>query len=75
MTVEQILDEAMQMPTPVRAFVAETLLESLDYEESVELSDEWMAEIRSRITAMDEGHAEMIAAEQVFSLIHKKLRP
>ncbi len=73
MTVEQILHEALHMPTSIRAFVAEKLLESLDCEERVELSEGWLVKIRQRAAAIDEGHAEMSAAEQVFSSIRKRL--
>lgn len=67
MTIEQILTEALQLPTPSRAFVAERLLESLDYEEEFELSAEWLAEIRRRIAVVEAGQAQMIPAEKVFA--------
>ncbi len=74
MTVEQILNEALPTPTSTRAFVAEKLLESLDYEEQVELWEEWLTEIRQRAAEIDKGRAEMIAAEQVFSSIRERSR-
>ena len=74
MTIEQILTEAMKLPTPGRAFVAEKLLETLDHEEEVELSEEWLAEIRKRVAAIEEGQAQMIPAETVFAAIRGRLR-
>ena len=73
MTIEQILTEALQLPTPSRAFVAEQLLESLDFEENVELSAEWLAEIQRRVAAMEAGHVQMIPAEKVFASIRERL--
>ncbi len=57
----------LYLPTPSRAFVAEKLLESLDYEEDFVISDKWLAEIRRRVAAIDAGQIQMIPAEKVFS--------
>jgi len=64
----------MKLPTPSRAFVAEKLLETLDYEEDVELSEEWLAEIRRRVVTIEAGQAQMIPAEKVFAAIQGRLR-
>jgi hypothetical protein len=40
MTVEQILKEIALMPAPTRAFIAEKILEMLDFEEQINLSPE-----------------------------------
>lgn len=74
MTIEQILTEALQLPTPSRAFVAEQLLESLDFEEDVELSAEWLAEIRRRVAAIDADHVQMIPTEKAFALVRERVR-
>ena len=45
---KKILDEALQLEPTTRAYVAEILLESLDFEEDFAISEEWMQEIRRR---------------------------
>jgi len=74
MVVEQILTEAMHLPKPSRAFMAEKLLESLDYEEDFTIPDEWLEEIHRRITEIDAGRMKMIPAAQVFTSIRRSLR-
>lgn len=74
MTIEQILTEAMKWPTPSRAYVAEKLLETLDFEEDVELSEEWLAEIRRRVATIEAGQAQMLPAEKVFAAIRRRLQ-
>ena len=50
MTVEQLVSEALDMPAPIRAFVAERIIESLDVTDTPnDLSPEWKAEIERRI--------------------------
>ena len=38
---KKILEEAMHLEPSTRAFIAETLLESLDFEEDFEISQAW----------------------------------
>ena len=63
---EEIVEEVLHLSRESRAFLAEKLLESLDYEEVSAVSPEWMAEIRRRCREIDEGTAKMIPAEMVF---------
>lgn len=55
-----ILNEALQLEPAIRAFIAEALLESLDFEEDFPLSPEWMIEIRQRCAAIDNRTARLI---------------
>ena len=66
-TAEQIVAEAMELPSQMRAFVAEKLIESLDLEPDHELSPEWQEEIRRRCREMDEGRAVFHDADEVFA--------
>ena len=63
---EKTVQEALHLSRESRAFLAEKLLESLDYEEVSEVSPEWMEEIRRRCREIDDGTAKLIPAEQVF---------
>lgn len=62
---EKIIYAALQLPPDIRALIAEKLLESLDYEEPFELSQEWKAEIERRCQEIDNGTVQLIPGDQV----------
>jgi putative addiction module component (TIGR02574 family) len=71
---EKILAEALQLSTPLRALVAERLIESLDLEESGEITLEWREEIVRRCREIDEGMVELIPAETVMARAYAALK-
>jgi putative addiction module component (TIGR02574 family) len=71
---ESILKEAMELPREARALLAERLLESLDFEEPFEISEEWKQEIVRRCREIEEGTVELIPAEAVLEEAAKRLR-
>jgi len=73
MTTDKIVEEALHLPRDSRAFLAEKLLESLDYEEGFEVSAEWSDEIHRRCKGIDSGSVRAIPAEEVFDEIGKML--
>jgi len=70
---EKIIAEALELPRNVRADIAERLIESLEFEEPLELSGEWREEIRRRCREIDEGTAEFVDADKVFAQLHASL--
>lgn len=69
---QKIIEDAMQLEPESRAFVAESLLQSLDFEEDFSLSEEWKQEIRRRCQEIDSGQAALIEGEKVLSQLRKK---
>lgn len=69
---QKVLDEAMQLEPTTRAFIAETLLESLDFEENFEISAAWQEEIRRRCEEIDSGKAKLVDSEIVFAELRKR---
>ena len=69
---KKILEEAMQLEPGTRAFVAETLLESLDFEEDFEVSQAWRDEIQRRCEQIDRGEVELIDSDTVMAELRKK---
>lgn len=61
------------MPVPVRAFIAEKILEMLDVEEQINLSPEWIGLIQQRISDVDNGLVQMIGAEKALNQIWSEL--
>jgi len=71
---EKIITEALQLPTPLRALVAERLIESLDVEESGGISPEWQEEVVRRFHEIDAQMAELIPAETVLARAYSALK-
>jgi len=64
--IENVVKQALELPSQVRAFIAERLLESLDFEEPFEVSREWKNEINKRCRQIDQGNVQLIAGDKVF---------
>lgn len=73
MTAEQLISGAMDLAPPVRAFVAEKLIESLDVDSSAVLSPEWKNTIERRCREMDQGMVELIDADDAFDKAYAAL--
>lgn len=69
---KKILDEALRLEPGTRALIAETLLESLDFEEDFEISQAWQDEIRRRCEQIDRGEVELIDSDTVMAELRKK---
>ncbi len=69
---KKILDEALQLEPTTRAYVAEVLLESLDFEEDFPISQEWMLEIRRRCEEIDSGSARLLDNESFTAELREK---
>jgi putative addiction module component (TIGR02574 family) len=69
---KKILEEAMQLEPGTRALIAETLLESLDFEEDFEISQAWLDEIQRRCEQIDRGAVELIDSDAVMAELRKK---
>jgi len=71
---EKIITEALQLPTALRALVAERLIESLDVGESGEISPQWQEEVVRRCHEIDTQMTELIPAETVLARAYAALK-
>jgi len=71
---EKIIAEAMQLPATLRALVAERLIESLDLNDTGDISPEWREEAVRRCREIDEGLVELIPAEDTLARAHAALK-
>ncbi|MCL5279490.1 MAG: addiction module protein [Planctomycetes bacterium] len=71
--VDKIVAEVLELPSPVRAFLAAKLLESLDMDGAPELSPEWKEEIRRRCREIDEGTVQLVEAQEAFARAYSRL--
>ena len=69
---KKILEEAMHLEPSTRALIAETLLESLDFEEDFEISPAWRDEIQRRCEQIDRGEVELIDSDTLMAELRKK---
>jgi len=74
MSVKEIVSEALALPAATRAYLAEKLLQSLDYEEDFVVSAEWLDEARRRALEINDGIVQTIPAEQVFAELRNQLQ-
>ena len=66
-SVKKIVSEALRLPPSLRAMVAEQLIESLDVDDTDELSPAWREEILRRCAELDEGRAELVDADEAIA--------
>jgi len=66
---KRIFEQALLLPSPERANLAERLLESLTTQTDPHIDALWAAEAESRIAAYRRGEISAIPAEEVFDEI------
>ena len=64
MTVEQIADEALSLPSEARALLADSLVESLDPAEDGYIRQLWVTEALRRRDEVRSGHIKTIPSEE-----------
>ena len=73
MTVEQIADEALALPSEARALLADRLVESLDPAEDGYIRQLWMREARRRVDEIRRGEVKAIPADEVFEQVRQAI--
>ncbi len=61
-----LLEKALEMPPNERVAFAELILESIDYE-GEEIRQSWIAEVRRRMEAVNEGKAKLLDFESRYN--------
>lgn len=72
MNIETITEQALNLTPKARAFLAELLLESLDYEEDFVVSTAWQQEIQKRCKEIDANPAILSDGEQVIAELKQR---
>ncbi len=73
LTLDTLLDGALNLPPTLRAYLAEQLLESLDMDTDARLSQAWRDTLARRAKKVDEGLVVLQASEHVFEDAYKAL--
>ena len=71
LTIDQLVEEAMQLPAASRALLAERLVESLDFTETDEIQKLWAAEAIRRRDEVRSGNVRPIPGEQVLAEVRR----
>lgn len=69
-SVEQISEEALSLPSEARALLADRLVESLDPAEDGYMRQLWMREAQRRIEEVRNGSVLTISGEDVFAQVN-----
>jgi len=70
-TVDQLAEEAMQLPSASRALLAERLVASLDVAENDEIQRLWAAEAIRRRDEVRSGRVQPVPGEQVLAEVRR----
>lgn len=71
--VEQIVDQALGLPSEARALLADRLVESLDPAEDGYLRQLWVAEALRRRDQVRAGRVQTIPADQALAQVRRAL--
>lgn len=72
MDAQTITEQALKLAPAARAFIAELLIESLDYEEDFPVSEDWRQEIQKRCKEIDANSALLLDGEQVMAELRQR---
>jgi putative addiction module component (TIGR02574 family) len=71
LTLDQVADEAMQLPPASRALLAERMVESLDVGERGEIERAWATEAIRRRDDVRSGRVQPIPGEEVLAEVRR----
>ena len=71
LTLDQVAEEAMRLPTTARSQLAERLVESLYLAEGNEIQELWAAEAIRRRDEIRSGRVQPIPGEQVLAEVRR----
>lgn len=71
--LEQLASALLELPPPARAFLAETLSESIEDFASPAIEAAWSAEVERRVSEIKSGAIQGIPAEEVARNVRRAL--
>jgi putative addiction module component (TIGR02574 family) len=73
MTMEQLAEEALALPTEERALLADRLVESLDASEVSRLDQLWAVEAKRRRDEVRQGRVKTIPGDEALARVRRSL--
>jgi putative addiction module component (TIGR02574 family) len=71
MSIEQMAEEALALPSEARALLADRLVESLDPAEDGQIRQLWAAEARRRLEDVRSGRVKTIPGDEVLAQVKR----
>lgn len=72
-SLTELAEEALALPSEARAYLAEKLLETLDFEEDFPVREAWLKEIRRRCQELDGGKVQTIPADTALAELRRSV--
>jgi hypothetical protein len=72
MNIETVANQALKLNVNARAYLAQVLLESLDYEEEVIVSSQWREEIKKRCQEIKSSPEILIDGKSFLSALKEQ---
>jgi hypothetical protein len=72
MNIETVANQALKLNVNARAYLAQILLESLDYEEEVIVSSQWREEIKKRCQEIKNSPEILIDGKSFLSALKEQ---
>lgn len=69
---KEIVDSVLTLPSNSRAYLAEILLESLDFKDDFTVNEDWLNEIKKRCNDIDENKVELVSGEEGLNKLQRK---
>jgi hypothetical protein len=74
-SLEQLTEEILALPSASRAFLAEKLIESLEFDPDPETQSAWIVEARKRRDEVRAGMVQPIPGEEALAQVRRLLDP
>ncbi len=72
MNIETVANQALKLNVNARAYLAQVLLESLDYEEEIIVSSQWREEIKKRCQEIKNSPEILIDGKSFLSALNEQ---
>ncbi len=73
MTIDQIAEEALALPSEARALLADRLVESLDAAEANRIDKLWATEAKRRRDEVRQGRVQTIPGDEALARVRRSL--
>lgn len=74
LTLDQLAEEAMQLPNDQKTALIEKLMESMEPYDADEILNLWCIEAKRRLAEIESGQVQTIPAEEVYDEVRRTLR-
>ena len=74
LTVEQIAEEALSLPSDARALLADRLVESLDPAEDEDIRQRWITEACRRLDEVRSGRVQTIPGDVALAQVRQAIK-